>query len=114
MEGDDGARLFDPRPEGVEVRVPGRAAALGAGERAEELVRSAISRSQDSEPAYLDTLAAALAEQGRFAEAIEAESELLRRLEKKGAPAAVLAQLREHLRRFQAGAAIRDPAESAP
>jgi arylsulfatase A-like enzyme/Tfp pilus assembly protein PilF len=59
-------------------------------------------------PAYLDTLAAAHAEAGDFARAIQLEREALQLLESGAAPEAVLAEFREHLAEFEAGRAIRD------
>ena len=84
---------------------------LRDGARAAEVIRSAIARAGDADPdpAYLDTLAAALAEQGELEEAIRVGSEALERQQSAEGSEEVLRVLRDHLDAYRAGRAVRDP-----
>jgi arylsulfatase A-like enzyme/cytochrome c-type biogenesis protein CcmH/NrfG len=87
---------------------------LRDGAKAVRIIRSAISRLEEPDPAYLDTLAAALAETGDFDEAIHTQSKMLRLLRAAGAPDRVLTGPRKHLEAYQAREPIRDPAATPP
>ncbi len=80
---------------------------LRDGARALELARRAV-REAGSQPAYLDTLASAMAESGDFAGAVEASRQALELVESRGAPEHVLAEFRRHLELFEAGQPIRE------
>jgi len=84
-------------------------AALRDGERAISEIREAIARQPAPDPAYLDTLAAALAEAGRFAEATQTQREVLQLLRDSGAPAALRDALAQHLASYEAKRPLRDP-----
>lgn len=81
------------------------------GARAVEVAQQAIGE-KGRDPAYLDTLAASLAEAGRFDEAIAVQEEALAGFRKAGLPRAVLAEIERHLTAYRAGRPIRDPASS--
>lgn len=83
---------------------------LRDGAKAVRIIRSAISKLEESNPAYLDTLAAALAETGDFDAAVRTQSEVLQLLRAAGAPDRVLEEPRQHLEAYRAHRPIRDPA----
>jgi arylsulfatase A-like enzyme len=83
---------------------------LRDGETAVEAAERAIELMQDRPPGFLDTLAAALAEAGRFDEAIAIQSEALLASEGAGLPPEIVDQLRGHLEAFRAGEPIRPKA----
>jgi tetratricopeptide (TPR) repeat protein len=83
---------------------------LRDGARAIAVIRAAMERQAAPDPAYMDTLAAALAEAGRFDEAIATQREVLRMLRGSGAPAALLEALGQHLVSYEAKRPLRDPA----
>ncbi|MCP5042280.1 MAG: hypothetical protein GY944_14735, partial [bacterium] len=78
------------------------------GARAVEAARRAVELVGQRQPAYLDTLAAAHAEAGEWAEAERVEAEALRMLERAGAPEAVRASFRASLERIRARQPLRD------
>ncbi len=78
------------------------------GARAVEAARRAVELVGQPQPAYLDTLAAAHAEAGNWAEAERVEAEALRMLERAGAPEAVRASFRASLERIRARQPQRD------
>ena len=86
---------------------------LRDGAKAAEVIRSAIAIANAGDaapdPAYLDTLAAALAEQGEHAEAIRVGSEAIERMQGEGGSEEVLRVLQAHLDAYRAGRAVRDP-----
>jgi hypothetical protein len=65
---------------------------------------------QDRPAGFLDTLAAALAEAGRFDEAIAIQSEALLATEGAGLPPEIVDQLHTHLEAIRAGEPIRSKA----
>jgi hypothetical protein len=79
------------------------------GTLAIEVIREALERKGDRDPGYLDTLAAALAEKGDFAEAVKIEREALASMEAMSAPEEILTQVRDHLSAFEAGQPLRVP-----
>lgn len=83
---------------------------LRDGEEAVSVARRAVELLDERRPGFLDTLAVALAEAGRFDEAIEIQNEALRRSADAELPPEVIDQLRQHLARFRAGQPIRSPA----
>ena len=88
-------------------------ASLRDGARAESLARAAAERAGGEDPGMLDTLAAAIAEQGRFDEAARVQRRALARVERAGYPAPVVAAMRAHLAAFEAGRPVREPTEGA-
>jgi arylsulfatase A-like enzyme len=82
---------------------------LRDGARAIGLIRQAISSLGNRDPAYLDTLAAGLAEEGRFEEAIEVQTEVIERLREVGVPAAVVRDAENHLNSYRSNLPMRDP-----
>ncbi len=87
--------------------------ALRDGAKAVRVIQDAIARLPEPDPAYLDTLAAALAETGEFDQAIETESQALELLRAAGAPEQVLEELGQHLDSYRARRPLRDPADAA-
>ena len=85
-------------------------AELRDGAKAVRIIRSALAQRGERDPAYLDTLAAALAETGDFDEAVRIESEALQRLRAAGAPGELLAELEAHLESYRAHSPVRAPA----
>ncbi len=83
---------------------------LRDGAKAVALIRPVIDAMAKPEPAYLDTLAAALAETGDFSEAARIEMRVLEALRAGHAPQAVLDQVSAQLESFRAGKPVRAPA----
>jgi len=79
---------------------------LRDGARALQVARRALATLNAPDPGYLDTLAAAHAATGDFAEAVRIQSEALRIAESMHADFAILEQLRAHLEQFEAGKAL--------
>jgi tetratricopeptide (TPR) repeat protein len=69
----------------------------------------AIDEANRAAPAYLDTHAAALAELGRYPEAIRVQQRALEILQKAGVQGSVIAPFEEHLSHYQRGMPLRDP-----
>lgn len=82
---------------------------LRDGARALELARSAIEATAGANPDYLDTLAAAYAELGRFDEARAEQQRALALVEGRDVPEGFVASLRAHLALLEAGRPIREP-----
>ena len=83
--------------------------AIRDGRKAVEVIRGAIETLDRPDPAYLDTLAAALAESGRFEEAVEKQAEALRLLQSLDAPPPIVAKHKTRLQRYREGRPTRDP-----
>jgi arylsulfatase A-like enzyme/Flp pilus assembly protein TadD len=62
-----------------------------------------------SNPAFLDTLAAAYAENGEFDKAVETSRQALEVLSRRDMPDEAVALFRDHLASFEAGRPVRDP-----
>jgi arylsulfatase A-like enzyme/Flp pilus assembly protein TadD len=62
-----------------------------------------------SNPAFLDTLAAAYAENGEFDKAVETSRQALEVLSRREMPEEAVALFRDHLASFEAGRPVRDP-----
>ena len=82
---------------------------LRDGAKAVGLIRQAIANLGKRDPAYLDTLAAALAEQGRFEEAIQIETEVIEKLKAAGASSAVVRDFENNRNRYRSELPMRDP-----
>ena len=82
------------------------------GPRAVAMMEQVLSASSDeAQPAYLDTLSAALAESGDFKRAEAVSRETLRLLnENPHIAPAIIQHVQDHLASYQDGRAIRDPA----
>jgi predicted Zn-dependent protease len=87
-------------------------AELRDGAKAVQVMRDVLAQASEPDPAYQDTLAAALAEAGEFEEAIHTGTAVLRRVEAEAGPGPIVDELRRHLDAYQAGVAIRDPQPS--
>lgn len=83
--------------------------ALRDGPRAVEVAQALLARRGEPDPGYLDTLAAALAEAGRFEEAVATQARVLGLLESSGVPAPALAASRARLEAYRDGRPTRDP-----
>jgi arylsulfatase A-like enzyme len=82
---------------------------LRDGTKALALAKRSISMIEGQPgPGPLDTLAAAYAETGDFAQAVQQERRALETLEAQNLPDSTLAPFREHLEAFEAGRPIRD------
>jgi hypothetical protein len=82
---------------------------LRDGTKALELAKRSISMiGGQPGPGPLDTLAAAYAETGDFAQAVRYERTVLKTLQEQNLPDSSLAPYREHLEAFEAGRPIRD------
>jgi choline-sulfatase len=82
---------------------------LRNGEIAVQTAEAALDLLHDRPASYLDTLAVALAEAGRFDEAIEIQSEALRAANGDESMREHLDELRRHLEAFREGKPIRSP-----
>ncbi len=82
---------------------------LRNGEEALGVARWIVERPGNARPEFLDTLAAAHAELGDFAEATRIQRDVVANLEGRGVPETSLAEFRDHLRAFEAGHAVREP-----
>ncbi len=82
---------------------------LRDGARALALASEVVAAGGGASPDYLDTLAAAYAELGRFDEAVALQRRALALVEGRGAPDGFVASLRAHLARFEAREPIREP-----
>jgi tetratricopeptide (TPR) repeat protein len=85
-------------------------AGLRDGARALALAGEAVAASGGTSPDYLDTLAAAYAELGRFDEAVAEQRRALALVEGRGLPDGFVASLRAHLALLESGRPIREPA----
>jgi len=83
-------------------------AGLRDGPRALEIANGILAVRRDAEA--LETLAMALAELGRFDEAVSAQTEAISMLEQGAEPRAILERLRGNLERYLRGEPCRDPA----
>jgi len=61
------------------------------------------------DPGYRDTLAAALAEGGRFEEAVQVQAEVVSDLRKAGVSPQTIAGVERRLEAYRAGVGVRDP-----
>lgn len=82
---------------------------LRDGAKAIQLIRNVIAKPEQRDPAFLDTLAAGLAEEGKFAEAIQVQSEVLEMLREAGAPEEALREFVHHLDTYRSNLKLRDP-----
>jgi len=82
---------------------------LRDGAEAIEIIRNAIAALGERNPAFLDTLAAGLAEQGNFDGAIEIQTEVIETLRKAGAPEEALREFIHHLDTYRSQLPLRDP-----
>ncbi len=82
---------------------------LRDGAKAVGLIRQAIANLGKRDPAFLDTLAAALAEQGRFEEAIQIETEVIEKLKAAGASSAVMRDFENNRDSYRSELPMRDP-----
>jgi arylsulfatase A-like enzyme len=80
------------------------------GARAERLIRRAIELSGREGASHLDTLAAAVAEQGRYTEAADLQRRAIAALEGAGYPKEAEAAVHDHLATYLAGRPVLDPA----
>ena len=83
---------------------------LRDGARSIQIIREAIAGIGRRDPAFLDTLAAGLAEMGRYEEAERVQLEVLDVLEKAGAPEEVMRDFELHLDSYRSKLPLRDPA----
>ncbi len=84
--------------------------ALRDGGKAVSVIRRAIIKMGTRDPAYLDTLAGALAETGDFDEAIRVQIEAIEILKANAASEDFVAIFAAHLDHFRAHLPLRDPA----
>jgi arylsulfatase A-like enzyme/thioredoxin-like negative regulator of GroEL len=84
-------------------------AGLRDGEAAERIITGAIEQVGHEDPSHLDTLAAAIAEQGRYAEAVGVQQRAVDALDGAGFPEEVKAIVRDHLTTYRGGRPVRDP-----
>ncbi len=82
-------------------------ASIRNGSKAVELARQAVELTGDKDPATLDTLAAAYAETGRFAEAVKTAQQALELAVAQNKPAWT-GRIKAHIRLFKAGTPLRD------
>ena len=113
-----GSRPSGTRDRQTSVRSPKNAWALATlpeahlrdGARSIQIIREAIAGIGRRDPAFLDTLAAGLAEMGRYEEAERVQLEVLDVLEKAGAPEEVMRDFELHLDSYRSKLPLRDPA----
>jgi arylsulfatase A-like enzyme len=84
-------------------------AALRDGARALALARAAVAETDGRHPDYLDTLAAAYAETGRFEQAVAAQRRALAILEGFEVPPEIRADYESHLASLESGRPVREP-----
>jgi len=84
-------------------------AKLRDGAKAIKLIRNVIAKPGQRSPAFLDTLAAGLAEEGKFDEAIEMQTEVIKMLREAGAAEDVMRQFIQHLDTYRSSLPLRDP-----
>jgi arylsulfatase A-like enzyme len=84
-------------------------AKLRDGAKAIKLIRNVIAKPGQRSPAFLDTLAAGLAEEGKFDEAMQMQTEVIKMLREAGAPEDVLRQFIQHLDTYRSSLPLRDP-----
>lgn len=84
-------------------------AGLRDGHRALRLAQAAVEETQATHPDYLDTLAAAWAEQGDFDRAVAEQERALALLEGHALPEDVVAGFQRHLELYRAGKPLRGP-----
>ncbi|MDP6977793.1 MAG: sulfatase-like hydrolase/transferase [Myxococcota bacterium] len=85
-------------------------AELRDGAKSIRIMRQAIADLGRRDPAFLDTLAAGLAEAGRYEEAERVQLEVLDALKSAGAPEAVIRDFELHLDAYRSKLPLRDPA----
>jgi hypothetical protein len=85
---------------------------LRDGAKAVQIMREVLAHAGESDLAYQDTLAAALAEKGEFEGAIRNGTAVLRRVQAEDGSEPVVDALRRHLAAYRSGNAIRDPEPS--
>jgi serine/threonine-protein kinase len=83
---------------------------LRDGPTALRVIRSAIEELGEDDPAYMDTLAAALAENGEFAEAVRVQQKAVAGLSAALAPAPVVAGAQSRLDGYRLGKPARQTA----
>ena len=88
-------------------------ASLRNGAKAVELAQRAARFSADRDPAVLDTLAAAYAEAGRFAEAVET-AENARSLAAEHGDTPTADHLQARIKLYRAGSPLRDVPQASP
>lgn len=79
------------------------------GERALQLAQAAVDETEGTHPDYLDSLACAYAELGRFESAVTHQQRAIALLEGHGILPEAMTSYREHLARFEAGKPAREP-----
>ncbi len=84
-------------------------AQLRDGAKSIRIIRQAIADLGRRDPAFLDTLAAGLAEAGRYEDAERIQLEVLDALEAAGAPEAVIRDFDLHLDSYRSKLPLRDP-----
>lgn len=85
-------------------------AKLRDGAKSIRIIRQAIADLGRRDPAFLDTLAAGLAEEGRYEEAERVQLEVLEVLREGGAPEEVIRDFSRHLDSYRSNLPLRDPA----
>lgn len=83
---------------------------LRDGAEAVSIMQKLIAREASPNPSYGDTLAAALAEAGRFEDAIGTQERTIAMLRAAGAPADRVERAERRLEAYRAGRPVRDPA----
>ena len=73
------------------------------------VLRNVIAKPDQRSPAFLDTLAAGLAEEGKFDQAIEMQTEVIKMLREAGAAEDVMRQFIQHLDTYRSSLPLRDP-----
>ena len=86
---------------------------LRDGDTAVSIAERALELMHRRDPGFLDTLAVALAEAGRFVEAIQIQSEALRIARASGSARELIDVLQRHLDAFREGHPIRSPEPAA-
>jgi tetratricopeptide (TPR) repeat protein len=78
------------------------------GPRALRMALEAVAEGKGAHPSYLDTLAAAYAEVGQFAKAVETSRRAIALLQSREMPEEVVASFRNNLERYEAGRPVRE------
>lgn len=82
---------------------------LRDGATAVRVAQEALAMLPAPDPGYRDTLAAALAEGGRFEEAVQVQAEVVSDLRKAGVSPQTIAGVERRLEAYRAGVGVRDP-----